>query len=93
MSKTHKDLEFAVSDPGSSESSEHYFKRFEEAAEKAVVISVIRGVKTYIDVLVSSKAAAKMWAGDDGVEAYEDDPDASVFERIEIRADSKGRVP
>jgi hypothetical protein len=34
----------------------------------------------------------KGWGGDDAVEVYKEDPDASVSERIKITADSVGRV-
>ena len=38
------------------------------------------------------KAAARVWAGDYGVEVYEEDPEASVHERIVIKADAQDRI-
>jgi len=81
---THKDVEFAVGDS--------YYDSFDEAAGAAVSRAASRGEDVFLDVLVSSKAGAKWFAGDDGIETYEDDPDASVFDRVVIKADSTGRI-
>jgi hypothetical protein len=85
-----KDLEFAVDDVGGRE---RIFKSFDEAAAFAVSIAASTGRTVNLDVLTWSRAAARKWQGDSGAEAYDEDPEASVFERIEIRADSVGRVP
>jgi len=45
-----------------------------------------------VDVIVYSRAAARAWGGDSAVEVYDADPDASVHERIVIRAESLGRI-
>ena len=87
--KTHKDVEYAVDDSGGQQ---HTFKKFADAAEFALMVGMSTG-EAKIDVLVWSRAGAKHVAGDDGVEAYEEDPDASVFERYEIRVNAVGRVP
>lgn len=81
MTKTHKDVEFHV--------GEHVFKKFDEAAAHAVAIAATRGRTEYIDVVIWSRAGARAW-GD--VETYDEDPDASVFERIEVKAHSLGRI-
>lgn len=70
-----------------------YYRTFDEACGAAVVRAASSGKTAYIDVLIYSPAGARWWGGEDAVEEYEDDPDASVFERIAIKADSKGRVP
>lgn len=86
--KTHKDVEFMITKPNDETAS---FKRFDEAAGLAVAIAA-SGRTAYIDAIVSSEAGARWYGGDDAVESYREDPDATVFDRIEIRAESKGRV-
>jgi hypothetical protein len=81
----HPDVEFAVGD-------KHY-ERFNEAAGIAVARAVSKGKDEVIDVLVHSKAGARWYGGDEAVEMYDEDPEASVFERIWVRAGSEGRVP
>jgi hypothetical protein len=88
--RRHPGVEFAVDD---ANRTEHVFRSFEEAASFAVGLARSNGARVNLDVLVHSPAGARWWAGDDAVADYHDDPDASVFERIEIRADSLGRVP
>jgi hypothetical protein len=87
--KSHKDVEFAVDD---ASGKERIFKTFDEAAGFAVAIGVSRGERVDLDVLVYSKAGARWVGGDDAVEQYEEDPEASVFERYEIKVNSAGRV-
>lgn len=91
MARRHKDVEFAVDD---AQGEEHIFKTWDEASGFAVSVAVAqgdgRGVN--LDVLVYSKAGARSWSGDYGVEQYEDDPDASVFDRVIVKAEYVGRV-
>lgn len=89
MSRTIKNLEFAVDDPSGNQ---RIFKTWSEAAGYTVSLAASDGEPHNVDVLAWSRAAARAWAGDDGVASYDDDPEASVFERIEIRAESKGRI-
>lgn len=89
MAKSHKDVEFSVDDAGGKE---RIFKTFDEAAGFAVAIAGSTGKTVNLDVLIYSKAGARAWGGDDAVEEYESDPDASVSERIEITAQSVGRI-
>jgi hypothetical protein len=84
-----KDVEFAVDD---ASGEQRIFKKFDEAAGFAVVMAASNGRASNIDVLVYSRAGARAYAGEEGVEQYEDDPEASVFERISVRADSQGKV-
>ena len=83
--KKHKDVEFQVAGHKST------FKTWDEACGAAVAFAVSKGRST-IDVLVWSEAGAKALEGDYGVEQYREDPDASVYERIEITANSQGRI-
>ena len=89
MAKKHKDLEFMVED---SRGKTWYYKTFDEAAGMAVAIAASTGTTTTIDVLTYSRAAAKAYAGDYGVEVYDEDPDASSHDRIEVNADALGRI-
>lgn len=89
MSVRHKDLEFAVNDAGGRQ---RIFSTFEEAAGFAVSIAASNGSEVNIDVLCGSKQAAKKWGGDGMVEQYEEDPDASVTDRVTIRAEHVGRI-
>jgi hypothetical protein len=87
--KTHPDVEYAVED---ASGQERIFKTFDEAAGFALGMAISRG-ESVIDVLIWSKAGARWYGGEDAVERYNEDPDASVFERFEIRVNAVGRVP
>jgi hypothetical protein len=89
MAKTHKDVEYAIDD---SSGQQHTFKNFDEAAGFALAIAV-SGREANLDVLVWSKSGARFYGGDDAVNQYNEDPEASVFERFEIRVNAVGRVP
>jgi hypothetical protein len=84
-----KDLEFAVDD---ASGNERIFKSFDEAAGFAISLACSDGEEHNIDVLCWSKAAARAWGGEDAVESYREDPDASVTQRIVVRAENVGRV-
>lgn len=89
--RKHKDVEFAVGVKGTT--NEDIFKTYEEAAGHAVFMAFSYGTTALLDVLVYSEAGARSWAGEHGVEQYREDPDASVFDRIEVKANVIGRVP
>lgn len=89
MDKGHPDIEFAVND---ASGKERIFTTFSEAAGFAVVIS-LSGRDSAIDVLIYSEEGARAWDDDEGVKAYREDPEASVFQRIAIKANDLGRVP
>jgi len=84
MRMKHKDLEFHIDNA--------VFRTFAEASNAAINNSIMHGRDVTIDVVTWSRAAARVWAGDHGVEEYDADPDASVHERIVIKATSQGRV-
>lgn len=86
--KSHKDVEFAVNDASGRQRT---FRKFAEAAAFAVAVAAT-GRKVNLDVLVMSVAGARAYAGDEGVRLYREDPDASVFDRVVIRAESIGMV-
>lgn len=88
--KSHRDVRFHVSAAG--ETDMEIYQTFDEAAGMAVVQAMSEGKKVHIDIVVWSKAGARWLYGDDGVEQYEEDPEASVFERIEVKANILGRI-
>ena len=87
--RTHAQAEFAVD---GADGKQRTFKTFAEALEFAVVRAASDGNAHNVDVLLYSPAAARWWGGDDAVEQYREDPDASVSDRVVIRAEFKGRV-
>lgn len=86
-----KDVEYAVNN---ASGQEKVFKTPGDAAAFAVALSMSRGGDPVnIDVLVYSAAGARAYLGSsDGAKQYAEDPDASVFDRIVVRAESTGRV-
>lgn len=87
--KSHPDVEYAVDD---WQGKERIFKTFDEGAAFAMQIAISRG-EAVLDVLIWSEEGAEWYGGDDAVEQYNEDPEASVFERFEIRVNAVGRVP
>lgn len=87
---THKDVEFAVDD---SRGEEHIFKTFEEAIAFAGRMALMATVRIELDVLVYSREGAMWWGGIDGAQDYDEDPEASVFDRLHVKVTSQGRVP
>jgi len=87
--KTHQDVDFAVDDASGQERT---FKRFDEAAGFAVALAA-SGRDVDLDVLIWSRAGARFYGGDEAVSQYDEDPEASVFERLQIRVNPIGRVP
>lgn len=88
MRKTHKDLEFHIDCP---DGSTRVHKTSEDAAAHAIALA-ISGREVTIDVVTWSEGAARAYGGDDAVEVYREDPEASVHDRIVVRAESLGRV-
>ncbi|KKK92193.1 hypothetical protein LCGC14_2705390 [marine sediment metagenome] len=87
--RTHKDVEYAVDD---THGQQRTFKTFDEAAGFAVAIAAMGHPDVNLDVLIWSKAGARFYGGDEAIEHYNEDPEASVFERLEIRVNFVGRV-
>lgn len=88
--KSHPQVEYAVDD---ASGEERIFKTFDEAAGFAVGIALTQGQTVNLDVLIFDKSGARFYGGYDAVEQYEEDPEASVFERFEIQVNAVGRVP
>lgn len=86
---THKDVEFHVEARGIDA---QIFKSFDKACGHAVGLAASGKENVRVDVCIWSLEGARAWGGDDAVQEYNEDPDASVFERIEVKTDSKGRV-
>lgn len=83
----HQDVEYAVDVNG----HEGIFQSFDAAAVQAVQ-EAMRCGEAVIDVLVSSEEGAKHVGGSDAVEQYLEDPEASVFQRYELKINLAGRV-
>lgn len=90
---THADIEFAVDDTRSDPVFKTYFKTFAQALHFAADLALSTGESVALDVLIHSRAAAEAWGGSEAAEQYDDDPEASVFERLMIKVTSQGRVP
>jgi len=88
--KSSGDLEFHVQCGG--DSSTKIFTKFEDAAAQAISASISRDCDAIIDVITWSRAAAKKWGGEVAVEIYEADPEASVHQRLVIRAKDQSHV-
>lgn len=82
----HPDVGYEISDV----SGKHY-GAFAEAAADALQHAIANGSAT-LDVVIWSEEGARWFGGDDAVEQYREDPEASVFERLEISANSLGRI-
>ncbi len=69
------------------------FKDWEEASRAAFVLAAKTHGPVNLDVVVFDEEAARAYGGDEAVKQYHEDPEASVFERFEIRVNNIGRVP
>jgi hypothetical protein len=87
MPKKSSDLEFHVSDEGGTAST--VFHDFDKACGFAVSRACSSGLAMQVDVVTWTRTAARMWGGENAAEVY--DPDASVHERIVVKAEAQGR--
>jgi hypothetical protein len=87
--KTHRDVEYAVDD---ASGKQRIFKKADEAAGFAVALAISDGRPHNIDVLVWSRSGAVAYGGDDAGDEYDEDPEASVFDRIVVQAEATGRI-
>jgi hypothetical protein len=83
----HPDVEFVVSADG----VERTFGLFDEALSFAFSVA-LKEPKVTFDVLVYSPEGAEWFGGEDAVTSYEEDPEASVFQRFELQVTDAGRV-
>lgn len=90
--KTHKDVEFHVELAG-RDNTVKVFKTFDKAASHALMLALTHGIPVYVDAVVWSAAGARWYGGSDAVDQYNEDPEASVFDRMVVRVDMQGRVP
>ncbi len=72
-------------------SGDVYFSDDDEAIAYAAHLAAA-GRPVKVSVLVHSVRGARCYAGDEGVELYREDPDASAFEEFEIKVTSHGKV-
>jgi hypothetical protein len=84
-----RDLEFHVNRPNGKT---YVGSVFGDATALAITIAVNTQKPVHIDVCAFSESAAREWTGEQGADSYNEDPEASVFDRIVIIAESVGRV-
>ena len=82
-------IEYHVSEKGKLKTD--IFAKVEDAKSYAFDL-MTTGKTVLFDVIIYSAEDAMEYAGLDGVARYEDDPDASVFERFEIKCNCIGGV-
>jgi len=87
----HKDVEYQVSGFDGDGSRDMYFNVASKAMVQAMEVAMATG-HSHIDVLISSKFGARHFGGEDAVDRYQEDPDASAFERWEFTANNVGKV-
>lgn len=93
MKPLHREIEFQVDAVDSRATDKTwYFKAWPEACAMAVRLAATDGRSYHVDVLCYGEDGAKAWAGEEGIERYRDDPEASVFDRIVVKAESFGRI-
>lgn len=86
--ESHGAVEFVVEGPGRPS---HYFSTFREASVKAVEVAAANG-EAFLDVIVHSEAGARWYGGDAAVDRYNEDPEASVFDRFVVKIDYQGTI-
>lgn len=84
----HADVEYVVDCNG----TQRVYGTFDEALSAAFGVAVSSG-HAHLDVLIYSEEGAEVFGGDSAVEEYNEDQDASVFRRFEIKVNDMGRVP
>lgn len=87
--QSHNEVEFVVEEGG----REITYRHWRDAVTAAAVGSAgLGGEPKHVDVLIYGESGARWWGGDDAVESYRDDPDASVHERFTVSVESLGRI-
>jgi len=94
--KTHPDVEYMVErgidrGHGRRATDARYFKDPDEALAAAAMVAMSSGEST-LSVLIHSEAGAKFHGGDDAVESYREDPEASAHEQYQFKCNAVGRV-
>lgn len=86
---THPDVEYSVEDESGKE---RIYRTMSAAQQAAMEVAMTIGGAT-LDVLIWSDKGAEWYGGPDAVERYDEDPEASVFERYEIKVNFEGMIP
>jgi hypothetical protein len=84
---SHPDVEYVVEADG----AQRAHASFEDALSYAFSTALTAG-QVHVDVLVYSEEGAEAFGGDEAVEEFRHDPDASVFRRFQIDVRDLGRV-
>jgi hypothetical protein len=86
-------LEFEVHPVGNNDPEKaRLFTDKVAALHEAFVQALSTGSDIAVDVLTWSRKDAMAYAGEEGGERYDEDPDASVFDRLVITVKSLGRI-
>ncbi len=67
------------------------FENIRDASEKAFYLLLANG-EAVLDVIIYSEKGAEGFGGTDALERYQEDPEASVYERWEFKANCLGRI-
>lgn len=91
MAQQHSDLEFHLHDDNGD--SFGTYRTFEDGLAAASRLSAGLDHPVTLDVLIWSEDGARAWGSEEGVEQFLDDPEASVFDRLEVSVRSLGKIP
>jgi len=90
----HFDVEYHVSSAHIGPHNESTFITTKPTLANADACArAMGGANIWLDVCIWSEEGARYFGGDDAVEQYLVDPEASVFCRYEIKANCVGMVP
>ncbi len=96
MAKTHPQVEYEVENASGNRVPDtaggtQVFKSSEKALAAAALAAMTTGSST-MSVLIHTRAGAKWYGGDDALDSYDEDPDASAFEQYHFTCNNRGRV-
>lgn len=88
----HSDVEYHVSPLDNVSNSTTFITCDSSGAQQDAIARAMQGQAMVLDVCIFSEDGANYYGGDDGLELYREDPDASVFERFEVTCNFVGKV-
>jgi hypothetical protein len=89
VKRLHKDVDFEIDNAGGKKK---IFGTLGEACALAVILATCDEQPHNVDVIIRSKQGARALGGGACVERYLENPHASVYERIVIRARGTGPI-
>jgi len=88
----HADVEYHISPRDCVDNEKTFITINPKLAHSDAMYRAMGGMPMWLDVCIWSEEGAKFYGGDDGVEQYRLDPEASVFDRFEININYVGMV-